>query len=112
MIFFFETASLVDSTGRILIPGIYDDVAPITEDEKKLYENIDFDLEEHKNNTEVNTFLYSSKVKNFCYLLLSPQPIWELLHTFIIVLIPIIYFKLPHLLREPVDIGFLDFCNF
>lgn len=54
-------ASLVDSTGHILIPGIYDDVAPITEEEKKLYENIDFDIEEHKNNTEVNTFLYSSK---------------------------------------------------
>lgn len=57
----------MDSTGHILIPGIYDDVAPITEEEKKLYENIDFDIEEHKNNTEVNTFLYSSKVKTFYY---------------------------------------------
>ncbi|XP_063779427.1 beta-Ala-His dipeptidase-like isoform X2 [Pseudophryne corroboree] len=54
-------ASLVDTTGHILIPGIYDDVAPVTEEEKKLYESIEFDMEEHKNNTEVNTFLYNTK---------------------------------------------------
>lgn len=54
-------ASLTDTCGHILIPGIYDDVAPLTEEERKLYENIDFDMEEHKNNTEVNTFLYNTK---------------------------------------------------
>ncbi len=35
---------LVDSKGKILIPGIYDSVAPLTEEEKKLYESIDFDM--------------------------------------------------------------------
>lgn len=36
--------TLVDNKGRILIPGIYDSVAELTEKEKKLYEPIDFDL--------------------------------------------------------------------
>ncbi|KAM8966718.1 beta-Ala-His dipeptidase-like [Pelodytes ibericus] len=56
-------ASLVDSSGQILIPGIYDDVAPITEEENRLYDNIDFDLEEYQNHTGVDTFLYSTKEK-------------------------------------------------
>ncbi|XP_067393612.1 beta-Ala-His dipeptidase isoform X2 [Emydura macquarii macquarii] len=53
--------SLVDTSGRILIPGIYDDVASITEEEKKLYESIEFDLEEHKNNSGVKKYLYDTK---------------------------------------------------
>lgn len=41
--------TLNDSTGAMAIPGITDLVAPVTEDEKRLYESIDFcaaDLEE------------------------------------------------------------------
>ena len=33
---------LVDTKGKILVPGIYETVAPLTDEEKKLYENIDF----------------------------------------------------------------------
>lgn len=54
--------SLVDPTGRIQIPGIYDSVAALTEEERKLYESIEFDLEEHKVNSGVKKFLYSTKV--------------------------------------------------
>lgn len=54
--------SLVDSTGRIQIPGIYDSVAALTEEERKLYESIGFDLEEHRNNCGVKKFLYNTKV--------------------------------------------------
>jgi hypothetical protein len=32
------------SSGRILIPGINDTVAPVTEDERSSYDPIDFDL--------------------------------------------------------------------
>ncbi|NWV79635.1 CNDP1 dipeptidase, partial [Dasyornis broadbenti] len=53
--------SLVDSTGRIQIPGIYDSVAALMEEERKLYESIEFDLEEHRNNCGVKKFLYSNK---------------------------------------------------
>lgn len=35
---------LVDKNGKILIPGVYDRVAKVTEEEKKLYEPIDFDI--------------------------------------------------------------------
>ena len=36
-------STLVDSKGTILIPGIHEQVAPLTEEEKKIYEKIDFD---------------------------------------------------------------------
>lgn len=36
-------SELVDSKGKILVPGIYDSVSPLTEAEKKLYDNIEFD---------------------------------------------------------------------
>eukprot|EP01083_Nonionella_stella_P153847 494846_1 len=40
-------ASLVEpGTGKILVDGIMDDVDPVTEEERKLYESIEFDLEE------------------------------------------------------------------
>uniref|UniRef100_A0AAY5K662 Peptidase M20 dimerisation domain-containing protein n=1 Tax=Esox lucius TaxID=8010 RepID=A0AAY5K662_ESOLU len=41
--------SLLDHTGKIQVVGVSDDVTPLTEDERKLYDNISFDLEEMKN---------------------------------------------------------------
>ncbi|XP_024610601.1 beta-Ala-His dipeptidase isoform X4 [Neophocaena asiaeorientalis asiaeorientalis] len=55
--------SLVDSSGRILIPGIYDHLAPVTEEEKRTYEAIDLDLEEYRNSSQVKKFLFDTKVK-------------------------------------------------
>ncbi|XP_005990781.1 beta-Ala-His dipeptidase [Latimeria chalumnae] len=45
--------SLSDSSGKILVPGISDAVAPLTDEEEKLYEGIEFNLEHFKN--EVGT---------------------------------------------------------
>ncbi|XP_014462149.1 beta-Ala-His dipeptidase isoform X4 [Alligator mississippiensis] len=53
--------SLVNMSGHILIPGIYDDVATLTEEEKQLDESIEYDLEEHKTIAGVNKFLYDTK---------------------------------------------------
>ncbi|XP_009668438.2 beta-Ala-His dipeptidase isoform X3 [Struthio camelus] len=65
--------SLVDPTGYIRIPGIYDGVAVLTEEEKKLYESIEFDLEEHKNNSGVKKFLYDNKEEILLHLWRYPS---------------------------------------
>ncbi|XP_031976599.1 beta-Ala-His dipeptidase isoform X1 [Corvus moneduloides] len=65
--------SLVDSTGRIQIPGIYDSVAAVTEEERKLYELIEFDLEEHRINCGVKKFLYSTKEEILLHLWRYPS---------------------------------------
>ena len=54
--------SLVDASGRILVPGIYGHVAPVTEEEKRVYEAIDLDMEEYRNSSQVKKFLFDTKV--------------------------------------------------
>lgn len=51
--------NLVDKHGNITIPGIMDDVAPVTSEEEKLYENIDFDVNDYKNDAGVSSNLLS-----------------------------------------------------
>ena len=41
-------STLVDSSGKILVDGIMDDVKPVTKEEEALYDNIDFSLEDYK----------------------------------------------------------------
>ncbi|XDC66925.1 beta-Ala-His dipeptidase isoform X5 [Ovis aries] len=55
--------SLVDASGRILVPGIYEHVAPVTEEEKRVYADIDLDVEEYRNSSQVKRFLFDTKVK-------------------------------------------------
>ncbi|KAM5136712.1 LOW QUALITY PROTEIN: beta-Ala-His dipeptidase-like [Callospermophilus lateralis] len=65
--------SLVDSSGHILIPGIYDQVAPLTEEEKKLYEAIEMDLEEYRNASQVEKFLFDTKEEILMHLWRYPS---------------------------------------
>ncbi|KYO35381.1 hypothetical protein Y1Q_0007968 [Alligator mississippiensis] len=53
--------SLVDSAGQILIPGIYEAVAPLTEKKKKLYEGNEYDLDQIKAKYGIKHFLYTTK---------------------------------------------------
>ena len=48
-------SKLVDTHGKIQIPGIYDAVAELTEKEKALYKDIDFTLEELQDATGSKT---------------------------------------------------------
>lgn len=55
------TGSLLDKKGKILVPGMYDSVAPLTEEEQKLYEKIDFDLDEYCKDVGVKQLLHNTK---------------------------------------------------
>lgn len=55
-------ASLVEPNGKILIPGIYEQVAPLTDEEKERYESIEFSLGDIHSATEsTNTIHADSK---------------------------------------------------
>jgi len=43
-------SKLVDVNGKILVPGVCDDVAPLTDEERKAYDSIEFDMEDYRKN--------------------------------------------------------------
>jgi len=54
--------SLVDVSGKILVPGIYDEVAPMGPDEEASYSKVDFDLDEFRASVGVpGKLLHASK---------------------------------------------------
>lgn len=55
--------SLVDAAGNITVEGIYDDVRPVTEEERYLYRDIDFDLNEYRWETGVSRLAHEDKVE-------------------------------------------------
>mmetsp|Transcript_57693 Transcript_57693/g.122745 ORF Transcript_57693/g.122745 Transcript_57693/m.122745 type:complete len:553 (+) Transcript_57693:100-1758(+) len=58
-------SKLVDSQGKILVPGIMDEVAAVTDKEMESYKQVDFDVEEFKQDAGVakvhNTLLHPTK---------------------------------------------------
>lgn len=56
------TGSLIDKKGKILIPGVNEAVAPVTDEELALYEKIDFDLEEYAKDVGATKLLHDIKV--------------------------------------------------
>uniref|UniRef100_A0A8C1SJV1 Cytosolic non-specific dipeptidase n=1 Tax=Cyprinus carpio TaxID=7962 RepID=A0A8C1SJV1_CYPCA len=53
--------SLVDNKGKIVVPGMYDHVAELTDEEKKLYEKIEFDMEEYAKDVGAGKLLHDTK---------------------------------------------------
>ena len=54
-------AQLTDVDGTIRIDGLSNMVAPVTEDEAELYKNIDFDLEDFRNDLHVEKLITHDK---------------------------------------------------
>jgi Cys-Gly metallodipeptidase DUG1 len=54
-------ASLVDTDGKILIPGIMEQVAPVTEDEESLYDGISFTMETLHESLGSKTTIFEDK---------------------------------------------------
>lgn len=52
----------MDRKGRILVPGISEAVASVTDEELELYDKIDFDLEEYARDVGTETLLHDCKV--------------------------------------------------
>lgn len=53
--------SLVDAKGKILIPGIYDTVSELTEEEKALYDPIDFDMGDYREDIGAKKLIHDTK---------------------------------------------------
>lgn len=57
-------SKLVDDSGKILIDGLYNEVAPLIENEEKIYNNIEFDVDEYRGDVGTKKLLHSEdKVK-------------------------------------------------
>lgn len=54
--------SLVDTNGKIQITGVNDMVAPVTDDERKIYEGIDFTMEQYWDEIGSKTTIYDEKI--------------------------------------------------
>ena len=54
-------SSLVDSKGKILVPGIYEMVAPVTADEELVYPNLDFEPEQFRTEIDATRLIYDTK---------------------------------------------------
>lgn len=56
-------AKLVDRSGKILIPGISDNVDPVTDEERASYTKINFDMEEYRKDIGCKKLLKSDKTE-------------------------------------------------
>lgn len=60
--------TLISASGQILIPGVADAVTNFTEEERKLYEQVGFNLETYKSTIGVDRLMYDNKVDLLAHL--------------------------------------------
>uniref|UniRef100_A0A3P8VR82 Carnosine dipeptidase 1 n=1 Tax=Cynoglossus semilaevis TaxID=244447 RepID=A0A3P8VR82_CYNSE len=60
--------SLISPSGTILVPGIREAVAPLSDEEWKMYQDIQFDVDSYKNKIGVDQLMYNNKVDVLAHL--------------------------------------------
>jgi len=60
-------SKLVDSKGKILIPGVYDDVAPLSNTEHDMYTSIDFNCDDFKVDAGVHGLIHDTEHKTLMH---------------------------------------------
>lgn len=60
-------SKLVDNRGKILIPGIMDDVVPMTNEEEKIYHAIDFSCNEFRSDVGTERLIHVDKVNTLTH---------------------------------------------
>eukprot|EP01135_Chromosphaera_perkinsii_P005931 Nk52_evm17s372 gene=Nk52_evmTU17s372 len=60
-------SKLVDNKGNILIPGIMDSVAPLSDEEKKMYDILDFDLKGFAKDAGVQKLIHDTHQKTLMH---------------------------------------------
>lgn len=61
----FASDTLISPSGKILIPGIREAVAPLSDEEWKMYQDIQFDMDSYRNKVGVSQLMYNNKVRKF-----------------------------------------------
>lgn len=59
----FASDTLISPSGKILIPGIREAVAPLSDEEWKMYQDIHFDMDNYRNKVGVSQLMYNNKVR-------------------------------------------------
>lgn len=100
--------TLISPSGKILIPGIREAVAPLSDEEWKMYQDIQFDMEHYKNKIGVSQLMYSNKVTR------SPSWIWVHKKVVVVTFLSLKVDLLAHMWRHPtvtihgIEGGFSD----
>ncbi|KAJ1977981.1 hypothetical protein H4R33_006095 [Dimargaris cristalligena] len=66
-------SKLVDSQGRILIPGIMDQVAPLTDEERKLYDGLEFDTADLRAALGTETEIHDNSIDSLMHRMRYPS---------------------------------------
>lgn len=67
MLLLHSSDTLISPSGKILIPGIREAVAPLSDEEWKMYQDIQFDIDSYKNKIGVSQLMYNNKVRELSW---------------------------------------------